>query len=84
MQIFPQATINVRMQRRFDLKKSSAVQQALRNVEAELGNAGRVVLRASGTEPVVRVTVEAQDIRMVERLSQALADAVRQAAQEVA
>ena len=84
MQIFPQATINVRTQRRFDLKKSSAVQQALRNVEAELGNAGRVVLRASGTEPVVRVTVEAQDIRMVERLSQALADAVRQAAQEVA
>ena len=84
MQIFPQTTVNVRMQRRFDLKKSAAVQQALREVERELGNAGRVVLRASGTEPVVRVTVEAQDIRMVERLSQALADAVRQAAKEVA
>ena len=84
MQIFPQTTVNVRMQRRFDLKKSAAVQQALREVEGELGNAGRVVLRASGTEPVVRVTVEAQDIRLVERLSQALADAVRQAAKEVA
>lgn len=84
MQIFPQTTINVRMQRRFDLKKSAAVQQALRDVEAELGNAGRVVLRPSGTEPVVRVTVEAQDIRLVERLSQALAEAVRQAAKEVA
>ena len=80
MFIYPQTMINVRMSKRFDVKTSKQVMSAVAEAEQELANNGRVVLRASGTEPVVRVMVEGQDIRLVERLSQHLADAVRSAA----
>ncbi len=78
---YPQTMINVRMAKRFDVQKSQPVQSALAAAEQELAQNGRVVLRASGTEPVVRVMVEGQDIRVVERLSQHLADVVRRAAE---
>jgi phosphoglucosamine mutase len=81
LEIYPQTMINVRMKRRFNVKESPQVQRAVRAVESELANTGRVVLRASGTEPVVRVMVEGQDRSQVERLSQQLADTVRQAAE---
>jgi phosphoglucosamine mutase len=80
LEIFPQHMINVRMSRRFDVQTSPAVQGAVRDAERELNGKGRVVLRASGTEPVIRVMVEGSDKGQVERLSQQLADAVRQAA----
>ena len=76
--------INVRMKRRFDVKESANVQQAIRQVESELADKGRVVLRASGTEPVIRVMVEGRDEAQVQRLSRSLADAVRNAAEEAA
>jgi len=84
MQIFPQTMINVRMSRRFDLKASAPVQKALGEVEAELAANGRVVLRASGTEPVVRVMIEGRDPALVARLGQQLADTVKRAAEEAA
>jgi phosphoglucosamine mutase len=84
MQVFPQTLINVRMARRFDLKNSSPVQEALRAVEAELAANGRVVLRASGTEPVVRVMIEGRDPDQVARLGQQLADTVKRAAEAAA
>ena len=84
MQIFPQTMINVRMSRRFDLKASVPVQKALGEVEAELAANGRVVLRASGTEPVVRVMIEGRDPALVARLGQQLADTVKRAAEEAA
>jgi len=84
MQIFPQIMINVRMQRRFDLKNSAPVQKALGEVEQELAANGRVVLRASGTEPVVRVMIEGRDPILVARLGQQLADTVKRAAEEAA
>jgi phosphoglucosamine mutase len=84
MQIFPQTMINVRMSKRFDLKASAPVQQALGEVEKELAANGRVVLRASGTEPVVRVMIEGRDPAMVARLGQQLADTVKRAAEEAA
>jgi len=82
LEIYPQTMINMRTARRFDIKTSSQIQQAVRAVEAELADGGRVVLRASGTEPVVRVMVEGADAAQVERLSRVLADAVRQAAEK--
>jgi phosphoglucosamine mutase len=80
MQIYPQMMINVRMSRRFDVQHSAQVQRAVREAEGELAGSGRVLLRPSGTEPVVRVMVEGCDTRQVQRLTQYLADAVRHAA----
>ena len=84
LNIYPQVMINVRMSRRFDVKESTRVQQAIKAVEGELADTGRVVLRASGTEPVVRVMVEGRDVAQVERLSRSLADTVKRAAEEAA
>jgi len=84
MQVFPQTMINVRMSRRFDLKASAPVQSALKQVESELASNGRVVLRASGTEPVVRVMLEGRDPQQIQRLGQQLADTVKRAADEAA
>ncbi len=84
MQVYPQTLINVRMQRRFDIKSSAAVARAVADAERELGAHGRVVLRPSGTEPVVRVMVEGRDPAQVESLTRRLADCVRSAAEEAA
>lgn len=84
MTLYPQAMINVRMKRRFDVRSSAPVQHAVREVEQELAGQGRVVLRPSGTEPVVRVMVEGHDPVVVERLTRRLADVVRRAAEEAA
>ena len=84
MHVFPQTMINVRMSRRFDLKASAPVQQALRAVEQELAADGRVVLRASGTEPVVRVMIEGRDPAQIRRLGEQLADTVKRAAEAAA
>jgi phosphoglucosamine mutase len=59
--LFPQTLINVRLQPGFDWKSHAPLQQSTREVEAELGQNGRVLIRASGTEPLVRVMVEARD-----------------------
>ena len=61
VQLFPQTLINVRLRPGQDWKSNSALAQATRNVEQELGETGRVLIRASGTEPLLRVMVEAQD-----------------------
>ena len=84
LEIYPQTMINVSISRRFDVKESHPVQQALKEIENELAGKGRVVLRASGTEPVVRVMIEGRDATQVERLSQQLADVVKLAAEEAA
>jgi phosphoglucosamine mutase len=57
----PQVMVNVKVAHRFDPGKVPAVQDAVRRVESRLGAHGRVVLRASGTAPVIRVMIEAED-----------------------
>jgi len=74
---YPQVLINVRLERRADVMALPAVQQALHAVEHELGEQGRVLLRPSGTEPVVRVMVEGMHPEQVQRLAEQLADVVR-------
>jgi phosphoglucosamine mutase len=81
MQRFPQVMINVRVARRIDVDGTPAIQSAVSEVEAKLGKRGRVVLRASGTEPVIRVMVEAVDAGEAQALAVRLADAVRAAAE---
>jgi phosphoglucosamine mutase len=80
MRRFPQVMINVRVARRIDVGSTPAIQAAVREAEAELGTRGRVVLRASGTEPVIRVMVEAVDATEAQALAGRLAETVRAAA----
>jgi len=73
----PQIMINVPARTGVtELEKSAAVQEALLQVQAELGERGRVILRPSGTEPVVRVTLEGPDADQIKRLSSQLAAVV--------
>ncbi len=85
LEIYPQSMINVRIAAQgngqSDIQSSQQVQQAVAAVESELADYGRVVLRASGTEPVIRVMVEGQDWEQVQRLSQQLADTVKAASE---
>ena len=75
---FPQVMVNVRVRERIDPRESQPIQVAVRRVEAALGDSGRVVLRASGTEPVIRVMVEGRDEAVVTRHANELAEVVRQ------
>jgi len=77
----PQTMLNVRAEGARRALDTDEVRRALAEVEAILEGRGRVVLRASGTEPLVRVTIEAADAAEVERLATQLADAVKSAAQ---
>ena len=78
---FPQRLINVRLASgSADAAiRTPVVQEAVRGVEAELGTGGRVLLRPSGTEPLLRVMVEGEEAGQVERLAGQIADAVRAA-----
>jgi phosphoglucosamine mutase len=73
----PQVLINVRGVDRTGLGGATAVLDAVAQMEAELGDSGRVLLRPSGTEPVIRVMVEAETEAEAERVSSVLADLVR-------
>lgn len=75
----PQTMINVRRNKDVDVNADAAVQQAIEAVEAELAGRGRVLLRPSGTEPVVRVMVEGEDGDLVAALCQRLAEVVEKA-----
>ena len=74
-QPYPQTMINVRIEKGQDWQTAS--QTALQAVEQELGERGRVVLRASGTEPVVRVMVEAESAILAEKGAEHIAQAIR-------
>jgi phosphoglucosamine mutase len=69
----PQTMINVRMSRRLNIATDETIQAAVTDVEAKLAGTGRVLLRPSGTEPVVRVMIEGQDRQQVKELAQELA-----------
>ncbi len=76
MKKYPQHMINVRVSGQVDLAADPALKTAVEETEAELGDRGRVLLRASGTEPVVRVMLEGEDAGQVETLCDALASRV--------
>ena len=73
--LFPQTLINVRLREGSDWKGSAAVQDARETVERELGDGGRVLIRPSGTEPVLRVMVEARDGGLGRRCAERIAAA---------
>jgi phosphoglucosamine mutase len=77
--LFPQKLINVRMQPGADWKGSDAIRRAISKVEQALNGRGRVLIRASGTEPVLRVMVEAENVNDAVRHAESIADAVKEA-----
>ena len=77
MQKFPQTLINVPLKAGSRPMDADAVKQAVRQVEQELGDTGRVLLRPSGTEPLIRVMVEGRDAAQVKRCAEQIAAAVR-------
>jgi phosphoglucosamine mutase len=79
MRQFPQALLNVKVAKRADPTLDPGVRRAVGAVEAKLGERGRVVLRASGTEPVIRVMVEGEDRNEVSVFAEELAQCVKTA-----
>ncbi len=84
MKLVPQVKVNVRLRNRttplaqMDLKHWPKVESQLRAAESKLSGRGRVLLRASGTEPVIRVFVEGDNSRQIEQIAHTLAEAVRE------
>ena len=77
---YPQTMINVRTERRLDIDSSGAIQAAVALAEEELADTGRIVLRASGTESVIRVMVEGENHDQVVSIANRLATVVTEAA----
>jgi phosphoglucosamine mutase len=78
--LFPQTLVNVRLQAGqswAELQKLPQLIAATQSVEAELGATGRVLIRASGTEPLVRVMVEAQDAQQAQNCAQRIANTLK-------
>ena len=84
MQKFPQTMINVRLGQNDNVSASQSVRDAVSGVEAKLQGRGRVLLRPSGTEPVLRVMVEGEDADLVAQLARELAGVVAAEAEEFA
>ncbi|ODN67835.1 phosphoglucosamine mutase [Methylophaga muralis] len=73
---YPQRLINVRLNKLVNLKDYPEIQTAVEDTEKKLGNEGRVLLRASGTEPVIRVMVEGHDATRTNHLAKTLAEQI--------
>jgi phosphoglucosamine mutase len=80
LSLFPQVLVNVRTATKFDFAENAAVRQAVAAAETSLNGSGRVLLRASGTEPVIRVMVEGPDLVQVQQLATRIAAVVEASA----
>jgi phosphoglucosamine mutase len=78
--LYPQTLVNVRLPSGFDWQKRPEIESARLAAEQELSGSGRVLLRASGTEPLLRVMVEGREAQQVAKLARGIAEAVQRAA----
>lgn len=77
MEKFPQVLVNIPLQERTDILEDAVVSKAIQQAEQQLQGKGRVLLRASGTEPLIRVMVEGQDEQTVTTIANTLAEQVK-------
>ena len=82
MNKYPQQLLNIRLRAGTDLSRYPEIDAVVRDAESQLGNRGRVLLRPSGTEPLLRVMVEGEDENQVATLARALADRVEHVLQK--
>lgn len=81
MEKYPQKLMNVRLKSRVDLASFPEIAEVVQEIENEMGNNGRVLLRPSGTEPLVRVMVEGEDLKQVDTLVNTLVNRVEEVLQ---
>jgi phosphoglucosamine mutase len=74
--IFPQVLLNVKVAPGYDWQADPKVVEAVKSITAQLGNGGRVLIRASGTEPVLRVMVEAKELEQATRFAKTIVAAI--------
>jgi len=79
MQKYPQILVNIKTTKRINISTNEYIQRSVQTVEKKLGDTGRVLLRASGTEPLIRVMVEGEHEELVRESANQLADDVRKA-----
>jgi phosphoglucosamine mutase len=74
---YPQVLINVKTKEKVDLDNHQQLNTTIKEVEENLGDEGRVLIRASGTEPLIRVMVEAKDAQLTQQSAEKLANTLR-------
>ena len=79
MQKYPQVLVNVKTNKKINPDEDVNIQKSMKDIEKKMGDTGRVLLRASGTEPLIRVMVEGQDKDLVKSYANQLADVVKKA-----
>jgi phosphoglucosamine mutase len=74
---YPQVLVNVRVERKVDLKSVPEIARVMEDVESRLAGSGRLLIRYSGTEPLLRIMIEGQDQREIAKWANDIADAVK-------
>jgi len=78
IRLFPQILMNVKAEHKYDIKTIPGIQEAIRAAEKRLSGKGRVLVRPSGTEPKIRVMLEGEDLRLIEKLGRDIARVIRE------
>lgn len=78
IQLYPQILTNVRVKHRHDIKAIPEIEDAILSAEKKLAGKGRVLVRASGTEPKIRVMIEGEDMKLIKRLGNDIAKVIQQ------
>ena len=80
VQKYPQVLINAKVDsnKKYDYEKNSEIKLAIEKVEKEFSGNGRVLIRPSGTEPLVRVMIEGKDIKVIEQRAKEIADLIEE------
>ena len=80
MEVYPQVLINVRVSNfgKAQFKKDKEVQNAIKKAEEKLGDEGRILVRISGTEPLIRVMLEGKDYEQIKELGESVASVIRE------
>ena len=76
--IYPQVLVNakVKQDRKYDYSKDKEIQELISEIENEFSNNGRVLIRTSGTEPLIRVMIEGKDVDYIDKKARKLADLI--------
>lgn len=78
IQLFPQVLLNVEVEKRQDIRSIPQIQEAIKKAEDKLNGRGRVLVRASGTEPKIRVMLEGEDLKMITRLGRDISKVIKE------